>query len=244
MKNRFLFGVCWLIFVAWVFAAPVVALANPEEKIAAAIKNSVAAAYPEWAQSDIRVNFKYADRVFEGLRDMGEGVVFEIVDPREDFKPVGDVIFPIQAEDGNDCRKIFIRAEVGVFKNVVTAANRIPRGALIARDDLTLTERNVAALPQNYFVSFEAVLATEARTLIAKNSAIFDWMIKEVPLVRRGDEVSVLVKGANLLVRTEGVVLADGYYGKWLKVKVKGRDARESLEGRLISSGEVEVLLK
>ena len=84
----------------------------------------------------------------------------------------------------------------------------------------------------------------ETKTAVARNGTIFEWMIKEIPIVRRGDEVSILVKVPNMLVRTTGTALEDGYEGKLLRVKVKGRDAKDRLEGRLVSSNEVEVIMK
>jgi flagella basal body P-ring formation protein FlgA len=220
------------------------ALDDPEAKIAKVIEDYVIATYPDWAGLEIRITFKYADRLFEGLRALEGEVEFKIAEVYTNLKPVGNVIFPIEVSAGEESRKVFVRAKVEVFKKVVVAARHIKRGTMISLDDVKLEERDIAMFPQSYYADLEGVLLKETKTSVPRNSTIFEWMIKEIPLVRRGDEVTILVKGPNLLVRTTGMALEDGYEGKWLKVKVAGKDAKDSLEGRLISSNEVEVILK
>jgi flagella basal body P-ring formation protein FlgA len=220
------------------------ALDDPEAKIAKVIEDYVIATYPDWAGLEIRITFKYADRLFEGLRALEGEVEFKIAEVYTNLKPVGNVIFPIEVSAGEESRKVFVRAKVEVFKKVVVAARHIKRGTMISLDDVKLEERDIAMFPQSYYADLEGVLLKETKTSVPRNSTIFEWMIKEIPMVRRGDEVTILVKGPNLLVRTTGMALEDGYEGKWLKVKVAGKDAKDSLEGRLISSNEVEVILK
>ncbi|MFC1540714.1 flagellar basal body P-ring formation chaperone FlgA [Candidatus Margulisiibacteriota bacterium] len=226
------------------FSASAFALEDPEAKIAKVIENYVIATYPDWADLEIRVTFKYADRLFERLRALEDGAKFKIADVYRDLKPVGNVIFPIDVTAGGETKKIFVRANIEVFKKVVVAARQIKRGTLISLDDVMLEDRDIAMLPQSYHADLDRVLLKETKTSVPKNSTVFEWMIKEMPQVRRGDELMVLIKGPNLLVRTTGYALEDGYDGKWLKLKIKGKDAKDSLEGRLISSNEVEVILK
>lgn len=224
------------------FTLPSYALDDPEAKIAKVIENYVIAKYPNWAGLEILVTFRYADKIFEELRGLEGEVDFKIVEVYKDFKPVGDVIFPIEVSSGEFSKKIFVRTQVEVLKKIVVAKKNIKRGEKIEAKDLTLAERDIAMLPNKYFEDLDQVANSLAKTTIPKKSIIFEWMIKEIPLVHRGDEVTILVTAPNLLVKTKGVALEDGYRDK--KVKVKRKNSKKTLEGILISENEVEVKLK
>lgn len=223
-------------------SSSVLALDDPEAKLAGVIEDYVESSYPQWIGLDIKINFKFANKLFDSLRDIADDAQFKIVDVYQDFRPVGNVIFPIEITGDGVNRKIFLRARVEVFKPVVVAKNKIKRGATISLDDLGLEERDIAMLPEKYFNSKILVANTEAKTTIPENSTIFKWMVKEIPLVHRGDLVAIVVKGVNLMLKTEGTVLGDGYLGK--EVKVKRAGSKKTVEGILVSSKEVEVRLK
>ncbi|OGB87581.1 flagella basal body P-ring formation protein FlgA [candidate division WOR-1 bacterium RIFCSPLOWO2_02_FULL_46_20] len=227
-------------FLVVILSFSVSALNNPEGKIAQVIENYVTAKYPAWSGLDIRVTFKYADKLFEQLSGYNEEVGLEVVEVYKDFKPVGNVIFPIRVTAGDESRKVFVRASVEVFKEIVVVKNKIDRASRIEAKDLTLAERDVAMLPQKYYSQIDQIANSEAKTTISQNSTIFEWMIKQIPVVRRGDEVAVVVSGPNLLVKSKGVALMDGYINKELRVKVN----KNTLDGVLVSKDEVEVTLK
>lgn len=235
---KIIIGICLIGIVfnsAW-------ALDNPEGELAYAIEDYVMTRYPDWIGYDIKVTFKYADKILGRLGDLEGDVDLRVVEVYKDFKPIGNVIFPIEVITAGSSQKIFVRARVEVFKNIVVANRRIKRGDEIGVEDLALESRDIAVLPQKYFEEIFQVANTEAKTTIPRNSTIFEWMIKEVPLVHRGEEVAILVTAPNLLLKTQGVALEDGYLGK--KMKVKSKESKKTLEGSLISPTEVEVKLK
>ncbi|MFC1511525.1 flagellar basal body P-ring formation chaperone FlgA [Candidatus Margulisiibacteriota bacterium] len=225
-----------------VLAVSVSALNNPEAELNKVIEDYIITQQPNLAGLEIRVTFKYADRIFDSLRGLSGEPEFRIVQTDKDFKPVGNVIFPIEVTSGQTARKIFIRAKVEVFKDIVVAKKRIKRGQTIGQADLSLEARDIAMLPQKYFAKLDNVIGSETKTNIPKNSTLYEWMVKEVPLVRRGDTLAVLVKAPNLLIKTQGQALSDGYLNK--KMKVKREDSKTAIEGILISAKEVEVNLK
>lgn len=231
-----------IIVAALVIATPSFALDNPQGKLAEVIEDYVVATYPDWGKLDINIKFKFADKLFEGLKQLSDETTFQVVEVYRDFKPVGNVIFPILVDDQGEKKKIFVRAKVEVFKDVVVAKERIKRGQVIAEDDVAMVQRDIAMLPQKYFENDVEVIGTEAKTSIPKNGLVFRWMIKEVPLVRRGEPITIIVKGEGVLLRVPGVALMDGYLGKKFRIKKEGvTDPKKIMEGKLISTNEVEV---
>jgi len=231
-----------LLIVNWLL--PARALDNPEQVLSEVIEDYVMTKYPDWIGYDIKITFKYAGKIFDSLRELEGEIDFSVIEVYRDFKAVGNVIFPILVSTADSSRKIFVRARVEVFKNIVVAQRRIKRGEEITDEDVVLESRDIAVLPQKYFEDIVYVANTEAKTTIPRNSTIFEWMIKEIPLVHRGDTVAVLITAPNLTVKTKGMALEDGYLGKKIKVKVKRKESENRLEGRLVSSSEVEVKLK
>jgi flagella basal body P-ring formation protein FlgA len=241
MRNsKLVIGI--FIISCLVFCGSVRALDDPEAAVAKVIEDYVIAFNPEWVQADIQISFKFADKIFESLKDLSNDANFKVVDVYRDFRPVGNVIFPLQVSDGTITKKIFLRAQVRVLKSVVVAKESIRRGQVIEEAGLTTALRDIAMLPQKYFSHLIEVIGKESTTSIPKNSTIFNWMVKAVPLLHRGDEVFILLRAKNLLVRAPGIILSDGYLDKNVKVKKKGStDPKNILEGKLISSDEVEV---
>ena len=167
---------------------------------------------------------------------------FKVADAYQDMKPVGNVIVPIEYSAGEKPEKVFIRAKIEVIKDVVMASRPIKRGTIIDEQDLKLEKRDICAVPQNYFERSEQILFTEAKTNIPKNSLIYDWMIKEVPLFHRGEEVTIQMGLDNLSIKSTGIALEDGYPGKPIRIKRKGSD--KILDGTVLSSKVVEVKIK
>ncbi len=237
-NKLFKVGIVCLLLLA-ILVISVDASSNPKAQITKVIKESVITKYPDWKDLDIKVNFKHDGKLFKDLGSLKGKVSYNILEVYKDFKPVGNVIFPMAVKSKGFNKKIFVRAKVEVLKAVVVAQEKISRGEVVSKDCLVLERRDIAMLPQKYFSEIEDVMFTETKTTIPKNSTIFAWMVKEVPQVHRGDKVMVIVKGVNLLVKKIGVAVEDGYLNKAIKVKI--HDRKKPIKGVLISTDEVVV---
>lgn len=218
------------------------ALDNPEKEMTGVIENYVLEQYPEWIGLEIKVDYKYADKVFDKLRALDNKVTLEIPEQYKNSRPVGNVIIPIIVTSGKYKKQMFVRAKVEVFHDVAVVKNYIQRGSIITDEDVVIEQRDIAMVPQKFHDKLANVIGKEAKTSIPEKSTIYAWMIKEVPQVHRGDKVMIKIVGPNLMVKSEGTALEDGYIGKILKVKRK--NVKNPLEGVLVSANEVEVKLK
>lgn len=229
-----------LVIGHWSFQASF-ALDNPEQKVTETIKNYIVAKYPAWSKDEIRLTYKMAETVFSEMAALPKDSTLAVIEVYTDFKPVGSVVFPIRAVAGEVERKFMVRAKVDVVKKLAAAARLIKKGKSIESADLKIEARDVALLPQKYFLSAEPLISKEARISIPENSTIFEWMVGEVPLVRRGDPVTLVVKAPGLAVRTKAQAQEDGGLGS--EIKVKRTDSNKIVAGKIVSAGEVEVKL-
>jgi len=231
-----------IIMVLLLFqAAGALALAEPEQKMTGVIKDYVLSKYPNFSAEEIRVQYKQAASVLSGLQGLSDGATLRIVEYYADFKPIGNVVFPVEAVDGEQVSKLFIRAKVEVVKKIAAAAKPIKKGKLLAAEDLKFEERDIALLPQKYFLENVSLINKEARIFVPQNSTLFEWMVGDPALVKKGSDVAILVTSAGLTVRARGEALEDGY--KDMEIKVKRLDSSKVIRGKVISANEVEVKL-
>ena len=223
------------------FALDCQALSNPQAKITETIRNYIYTKNPDWAGLKLTIELKYVnnlDRLLAGFPDKAN---FVIVDTYKSFRPVGNVIFPIKVSDQKVSKKIFVRAKVSVYDDVVVAQETISRREKIDQSKLLLEPRDIAMMPTGFYRKPTDLDGKEGGTSIPKGSTIYEWMVKKIPIARNGDSVAVVVKSENLAVRRNGVLLMDGNAGQIVKVRLP--NAKDSLEGVLISPDLVEVTL-
>lgn len=234
-----------ILFLLGVFLAglalPCLGLDNPEQKVTETVKSYIMGKYPDWPKDDIRLTYKMAEGVFAELKALPDGASLEVIEVYPDFKPVGTVVFPLRAAYDAAAKKFMVRAKVEVVRQIVAAARLVRKGQLITRDDLKTEPRDVALLPQKYFLSSDPLVSQEAKITIPENSTIFEWMVGGIPLVRRGKTVTLLVSAPGLTVKARAEAQEDGGLGS--EIRVKRSDSRKVVTATIISADEVEVNL-
>lgn len=240
-------GIFFLFFLC--FSATVFALENPAEKATMTIKNFIISKNSSWFADEINIEYKFADKTFDVLKNLSEKVVFKISDSFTNSRPVGNVFIPLEVkEDGKVINKFFLKAKIEVMKNVVIANKYIKKSKILELDDLKIERRDVSLIPQKYFVEDSSLLNKEAKLSIPANSTLFDWMIGDLPLIRRGSAVTIKVVSPGMVVKSQGEALEEGYLGGEIKVKRKMESfsgaksgAVKILTGKVVSSFEVAV---
>ncbi len=222
-----------IVILLGAMAAGAGAIDDPAARVSQVIKDYIVAQHPNWSGDEIRIEFKFADQAFSRMRSLAESAPVRIVETASEFKPVGSVVFPVAV--GED--KFFLRAKVEVIKKIVIASRKIKKGKLIEAADLALANRDVALLPEKYFVEISGLVGKEAKITIPANSTQFEWMVGDQPLIRKGSEVKILAVAPGLTVKTPGVLQEDGYLGAEVKVK----RGKMIITGKVISASEVEV---
>ncbi len=220
---------------------PCLGLNDPERLVGETVKNYIAGKYPAWPKDEIQLTFKAAEGVFAELKDLPDGTSLEVIEVYPDFKPVGTVVFPLRAGSGAAASKFMVRARVEVVRKIVAAARLIKKGQVIAADDLKIEARDVALLPQKYFLDRAQLAGLEAKISIPENSTVFEWMIGAVPLVRRGAVVTLTVSGPGLTVKAKAEAQDDGVIGS--EIRVKRIDSNKVVTAKVVSADEVEVTL-
>jgi flagella basal body P-ring formation protein FlgA len=230
-----------LFFAALLAFSPAGAMRDPEQKVAGVIKDYVITKNPQWFRDEIKVSFRFSADVFNELQKLPEETGIRVVEVYPEFRPVGNVIFPLEIKTGETAKKVFVRAKVEVDKKVIAAAKLIKRGKVIEAADLKIEERDIALLPQKYFVDTVSLVGKEAKINMPANGTIFEWMVGDLPLFRRGSAVTIVVASDGIKVKARGEALEDGYLNA--QIKVKRKESRQAIVAKVISPTEVEVKL-
>jgi flagella basal body P-ring formation protein FlgA len=218
------------------------ALDNPEQKLADLIKSYVVDKNPGYKKNEVKVTFKMADNIFDNLQKVDNKTQIKILEGYPEVKGVGAAIFPIQIKTADETTKILVRAKVEVLRDVVVAAKQIKQGKLIVGEDLKMEARDVALLPQKYFVEANSAVGKEAKLSIPAGSTVFNWMAGDLPLIKRGAELNIIAIAPGVKVKSRGVAVEDGYQDALIKVKRK--DSQKIITGKVKSASDVEVVIE
>lgn len=232
-----------LTMLATIVAGLALGLDDPEQKVAGVIKNYIiiTAKHPEWLKDEIRINFKFSEKTFDRLAKLPAATKIKVIEVYQNFKPVGSVVFPLAVTYNGLTDKLFVRAKVEVMKSIVVAQKLIKKGQIVSTEDFKLETRDVALLPSKYLAEFYSLAGQMARTTIPANSTIFEWMVGDQPLIKKGSEVDLTVVSPGLSVKTKAIATEDGYRGG--EIKVKCQDSKKIISGKVIDAGKVEVKL-
>jgi flagella basal body P-ring formation protein FlgA len=209
-------------------------------RITKAIISYLIAKDPHYSGKKIEVSYKYADRIFRDLKARKGKVTFSIAELYPDFMPVGNIIVPIHViVDDVPKEKIFLRTKVSVFDRIVVARTRLKKGDIISSAEAATEERDIAVLNPNIIKGMDNVLGKEVKTFIPSGNPIYEWMIKDKPLVKKNEKVRIVAGGQNIVVAAVGLSLEDGDLGS--EVKVRNAGSGKELIGVVTGTGEVEI---
>jgi len=135
--------------------------------------------------------------------------------------------------------KVYVPVTVRVWERVVVAARPLLRGTALGPEDLRLEEREVTARLRGYFRRIEAVRGRLLRTSLPRGAVLEPGLVREPPLVRRGQPVTLVAGRPGLEVRMAGTALQDGARGQ--VVQVRNTRSRRLVRGRVVAPGVVRV---
>jgi flagella basal body P-ring formation protein FlgA len=224
-----------------VFAHQTVCAENTiSSKISKAIVSYLLEKEPGYSGKKIEVSYKYTDRVFKELKFRKGNITFVVAELYPDFKPIGNIIVPIQVVvDGTPKEKIFLRTKVSVFDKIVVAKKRLKRGDVIGSFEAAVEDRDIAVLNSSIIKDINQVMGKEAKTFIPKENPIYDWMIKEKPMVKKNEKIKITAKGESIIVEAVGISLEDGQLGS--QIKVKNLTSGKEMMATVAGTGEVAV---
>jgi len=123
--------------------------------------------------------------------------------------------------------------------SVLVAKQNIPKNTPIDKKYLKLEKRKLSGSNFNAMTELSEVVGKISKNNIAKGSIITAKMLKSLPLVTRGDIITLAVYSKLLRVRTKGTALQNGEYGQL--IRVRNLNSKKTLVGEVIGPKLVRV---
>jgi flagella basal body P-ring formation protein FlgA len=130
-------------------------------------------------------------------------------------------------------------AWLDVFESVVCAAKDLPQGRVLKKTDLSVVRQNISKNMDDVVKDAGRVVGFMAKRSIRKGDMVTHWMVEKKPVVKRGDQVTILVESGLLRVTIPGKALDDGFAGE--TVSVENSMSNKKIFARVIDEVTVQV---
>lgn len=135
--------------------------------------------------------------------------------------------------------KVELCGWLDVFETVVCASRSLKRGTVIKPKDIYLERRNISSMMEDVVLDMNQVVGLMTKHNIKDNDTLKRWVLKQSPVVQRGDMVTILVQSGGLRVTAPGKVLDDGFKGQ--AVSVLNTMSSKKIIARVIDNLTVQV---
>jgi flagella basal body P-ring formation protein FlgA len=143
---------------------------------------------------------------------------------------------------GPQAWKIYVAVRVSSRDRVLVANRALPRDSVLAPADFTLVERNVDTLSQGYYGDAAELGGMRLRRPVAAGAVLTPAMLSAIPLVTRGQQVTLEAQTGGVHIRMAGEALAEAALGQ--RIRVKNLSSERVVEGVVRSDEVVEVSLR
>ena len=136
-------------------------------------------------------------------------------------------------------RNIPLICEVNIKQRALALKMGLPRGKVIHEDDLVFIELDDTSNTDRYFSKMEDLVGTETKRNILAQRPVRPDDVRQIPLVKRGDIVSVYARVGSVNVMRYCTSLGDGTKGQL--ITLTPIDSKEKLTARVIGYHQAEI---
>jgi flagella basal body P-ring formation protein FlgA len=136
---------------------------------------------------------------------------------------------------------VYVRVSVNTELPVLTARHLLPRGSALSAADFEFRPRLVNGLGSRYPTGPEALAGARLRLPLNAGDVLSNDMLEQLPLIRRGQQVTLMARSGTVEIRVNATALADGRAEQ--RIQVQNQNSRQIVEAVVRRSDLVEVPL-
>lgn len=140
--------------------------------------------------------------------------------------------------DGRVQANLALRTELEALAPVAVAAGDLPRGAVLALKDVRLVEKDISALRESY-QELEPLIGKGLRRAVKAGEVLQKGVLATLPVVRRGELVTMTVRSGGLVLTASGMALDNGGLGE--RIRVRNNSSQKEVSGRITGPAKVDV---
>ncbi len=133
-----------------------------------------------------------------------------------------------------------IPATITPWRRVVVAKTHVIKGQILTAADIAMKTVPPGNTDNDDLADPRAVIGRQVTRTVREGEVFSTELIREVPLVRRGETVTVTARRGGIAVRTEARASEDGTLGQ--TIPLVSRDGKQRLMGRVVAFHEVETI--
>jgi flagella basal body P-ring formation protein FlgA len=141
--------------------------------------------------------------------------------------------------DGSLEKAMAVTVDCRYYREVVVATQAFRRENLIEPVGLVVEERDITRLKHGWFSHVDDLLDLRAARPIGAGEVISQRHVEQIPVVHRGDEVTLEARSANMQLLAVGEALQDGGVGE--RIRVRNVDTRKVVIGEIVDGGTIRV---
>jgi len=155
-------------------------------------------------------------------------------------KRIGRVPFQLTLkQNGRVLRQMRLQAQVQVTYNLFKATRPLKRGHILELNDVEITQVKSRKMLRNMVTDWDELAGHQLRRNVEEGQTLSTYMLKKVPLVKRGDRITLIAKRGSLKVTAPGVVRENGFKNQM--VKVENAHSRKIVYGTVMDSKTIIV---
>lgn len=189
-----------------------------------------------WPRERVRIFFP------ERMADVslaGDSIAVQVIPSgQEGF--IGDAFYGVRfLQEGRFLLQRSYRVRMEVLMDVVVAVRMIPKDREITPEDVRLSGRWFTRIPLQQAATVEEVAGKRSCVMLMPNAEVTRNVLRDVPVVRRGKPVQIVLFNGPLSLQTIGVPEEDG--GRGALIRVRNVSSQKVVFARVVSDTQVSV---
>lgn len=136
-------------------------------------------------------------------------------------------------------RSLMVPVKVRTFENVVVACTDIMGGKIIKQENVAIAKKETTTFGEGLIYNLDDVVGKRTKMTLRKDSILKERILERIPLVEKGEQVTITVIKGGVVIRTAGKAMQNGNYDEYIRVLNLG--SNESLVAKVAGDGVVTI---
>ncbi|RLB84316.1 MAG: flagella basal body P-ring formation protein FlgA [Deltaproteobacteria bacterium] len=142
--------------------------------------------------------------------------------------------------DGNREDRIRISGKVAVYETILCAVRDLSKGERLLETDVYSVRKNIFDLRTDVVGTYQEIDKKILKTNLKKDDYIKSSCLQEIPLIHKGELISLVARRKTLLIVTSAISKEDGYADQMIRVENIG--SGKIVRGLVKERSTVEVI--
>jgi flagella basal body P-ring formation protein FlgA len=207
--------------------------------IVAAFQNYIHNQNP-WPASDLNIQIYPQD---EPILLPDNKFTLKVLPTKGTDRPIGEVTLEMAIlREGRAVKRFKVMGKVTLEQKVICANRQLSPQTIIKPGDVRLCRRDVTNLSQrDIFTTEKPVLGQMLAKGVGPQEILTNRHLSHSPIIKRGEEVTVVLDQKGLMITTRGVTREDGYLGR--HVRVRNAKSKKEFQAEVMDAKTVKVIL-